>query len=87
VLPRGANKGSAARFLAYALRVAQQRVIVCGDSGNDAAMFGLGWRGVIVSNALPELKALGGESIYHASGSFAAGVLEGVRHWMGRSYR
>jgi sucrose-6F-phosphate phosphohydrolase len=82
ILPRGANKGSAARYLAYALHVADDRVIVCGDSGNDAAMFQSGWRGVIVENALPELKRLSGQLVYQARGAFADGVLEGVQHWM-----
>lgn len=82
VLPQGANKGSAARYLAHALRVSDERVIVCGDTGNDIAMFRVGFRGIIVGNALPELKALANGHAYLAQRSHAHGVLEGMLHWM-----
>jgi sucrose-6F-phosphate phosphohydrolase len=81
ILPRGANKGSAAAHLAQSLNVAPDNVIVCGDSGNDAAMFAHGFRGVIVANALPELKSLRSERAYLAEQTHAAGVLEGLKHW------
>jgi mannosylfructose-6-phosphate phosphatase len=82
VLPQGANKGSAARYLAHALRVSDERVIVCGDTGNDIAMFRVGFRGIIVGNALPELKALANGHTYLAQRNHAHGVLEGMLHWM-----
>lgn len=82
VLPQGANKGSAARYLAHALRVPDERVIVCGDTGNDIAMFRVGFRGIIVGNALPELKALADGHAYLAHRHHAHGVLEGMLHWM-----
>lgn len=82
ILPRGINKGSAAKYLGKAMQIAADRIIVCGDSGNDTAMFAQGYRGVIVANALPELKSHVGVTAYLASQPFAAGVLEGVNYWM-----
>jgi hydroxymethylpyrimidine pyrophosphatase-like HAD family hydrolase len=48
-------------------------------------MFQMGFRGVVVANAQPELRALVGRYIYHAEQAYAAGVLEGVRHWQERA--
>ena len=82
VLPPGVNKGSALVFLASKWRLRRNRVIVAGDTGNDASMFRAGFRGIVVNNAQPELAALHGADIYHAKRAYAAGVLEGVRHWL-----
>jgi sucrose-6F-phosphate phosphohydrolase len=82
VLPHGANKGTAAVFIAEQLGFRGEDVIVCGDSGNDLAMFEQpAVRGVVVANAHAELKALRSERVYHAARSYAGGVLEGLRHW------
>lgn len=82
VLPQGANKGTAAGFIADHLGYRREDVIVCGDSGNDLAMFEQPLvRGVVVANAHSELKALRSERVYHAARSYAAGVLEGLQHW------
>ncbi len=81
VLPAGVDKGAAAAFLARHWNIPPQRVIVAGDSGNDAAMFRAGFRGIVVANALPELLALDGPHVYHARREFAAGVVEGLRYW------
>ncbi len=86
ILPAGANKGTAAAFLAAQLGFAAEEVIVCGDSGNDLAMFQqLHFRGVVVGNAHPELKSLNSDRVYQAQACFAAGVLEGLWHWQERS--
>lgn len=82
ILPAGVNKGSAAAFLASFFHVPVDRVIVAGDTGNDAAMFICGFRGIVVANAQPELKALQSPKVYHASCSYADGVLEGLEYWM-----
>ncbi|MCI0361486.1 MAG: HAD family hydrolase, partial [Planctomycetaceae bacterium] len=58
VLPRGINKGTAARQLADAWRIGADSVIVCGDTANDLALFQQGFRGVVVANAHDELKQL-----------------------------
>jgi sucrose-6F-phosphate phosphohydrolase len=81
VLPARTHKGAAAAFLANHWSISPRRVIVAGDSGNDAAMFHEGFRGIVVGNAKPELRALDGPSIYHAAASYADGVVEGLDHW------
>lgn len=81
VLPPATDKGSAAAFVAEHFDVPPERVIVAGDSGNDRAMFAQPFRGIIVNNALAELKQLNGSRVYHSPFSFAAGVLDGLQHW------
>jgi sucrose-6F-phosphate phosphohydrolase len=81
VLPANTNKGTAAAHLADHWQIDPERVTVAGDSGNDRAMFEQTFRGIVVGNAKPELRALTGPNIYHATGHFAAGVLEGLRYW------
>lgn len=83
LVPAGINKGAAAARLAGYWKMPSERVIVCGDSGNDGCMFNRGFRGVVVGNALPELKSLRGPNIFHAAHHFAAGVEEGIRFWLG----
>ncbi|MEO0966659.1 MAG: HAD-IIB family hydrolase [Planctomycetota bacterium] len=79
VLPAAADKGAAARHLVDHLGYPADRVIVAGDSGNDAAFFDHGFRGVVVQNALPELKAAAPHA-YHATAHEGDGVIEGIRH-------
>jgi sucrose-6F-phosphate phosphohydrolase len=83
VVPRGVNKGSAAAFLAAALEVPGERVLVSGNSANDAALFRTPFRGIVVGNAHDELKALAGDRVYVSPETFARGVLDGIRHWTG----
>ena len=86
VLPQGINKGTAVRRLAAEWGIGAESIIVCGDTANDLAMFQQGFRGVVVANARDELKRLAGqERVYLAESSHAAGVLEGVLHWLGHS--
>ncbi|HEY3395910.1 MAG TPA: HAD family hydrolase [Lacipirellulaceae bacterium] len=82
ILPADTHKGAAAAFLARRWNVDGKRVIVAGDSGNDASMFRVGYRGIVVGNARPELRALTAPHIYHATAPFAAGVLEGLDYWL-----
>jgi mannosylfructose-6-phosphate phosphatase len=82
ILPAGANKGTAAAHLAQYWKIDPERVIVAGDSGNDREMFRHGFRGIVVGNAQPELQELKNPSIYHATGRFAAGVIEGLNYWL-----
>lgn len=83
VLPKGANKGTAAAFLAYTWDISPDQVIVAGDSGNDRALFDHGFRGIIVANARPELAGVQHPLIYHARKPYADGVLEGIAYWTG----
>jgi len=81
VLPAGADKGAAAGYLALHWNIPFAHVIVAGDSGNDLALFGEGFCGIIVANAQPELKSHQGATVFHASAECAGGVLEGLEHW------
>ena len=81
VLPAAAVKGQAARFLAATWGVAPDDVLAFGDSGNDAELFRCGFRGTIVANALPELRAAVTGDVYRSSFAFADGVLDGIDYW------
>lgn len=81
ILPAQAGKGNIVHALARWLGIAPGHIVVAGDSGNDIEMFQPAFRGVVVGNAAPILKALTGGHIYHAQATHALGVLEGLRHW------
>jgi sucrose-6F-phosphate phosphohydrolase len=81
LLPAGSNKGAAALYLARRWGIGPDRTLVAGDSGNDADMFHVGFRGIVVGNAEPELKTLASPTNYLAEGCYAAGVLEGISYW------
>ncbi len=85
VLPAGVDKGAAAAFLARHWNVPFRDVIACGDTLNDLAMFQHDFRGVVVANALAELKDLEGANVYHCRRGFAGGILEGAQHWLARA--
>jgi mannosylfructose-6-phosphate phosphatase len=82
VLPAAADKGAAAAFLCRYWGNESCRVIVSGDSGNDAPLFRPEFRGIVVANAHNELKALAGPRVYLAARPYAAGVVEGLEHWL-----
>jgi hypothetical protein len=86
ILPRRGNKGSAMIFLRHALGMEKEETIVCGDSGNDIAMFAVDESlGVIVGNAQPELLEWyhqhSSPHRYLAKAHCAGGILEGLRHF------
>lgn len=81
VIPARAGKGQVIQYLQRWLQIPPGQVVVAGDSGNDLEMFVEPYRGIVVANADPELKGRSGPFIYHAQGAYAAGVLEGLRHW------
>lgn len=81
IIPRGSGKGAAITFLRELLDIGRDRIVVAGDSANDADMFTDRNRGIIVANADEELKNLAGLHIYRAQRPYAAGVLEGLRYW------
>ncbi len=82
VLPAGVNKGSSVERLADRLGIDPADVVVAGDTGNDLSMFERGFRGIVVANAQPVLLSLTGENVFHTKAAYAAGVLEGVKHWL-----
>lgn len=83
VLPAQGGKGNALAWLAARLGIPLAQVLVAGDSGNDTSMFQLAdVRGVIVNNALPELRGeADGSNFHRARLSAADGVVEGLRHF------
>lgn len=84
IIPAAAGKGKAIHFLLDFLKLEAGQVIVAGDSGNDRTMFEEFQRGIIVANAQPELKALPEREEndhYRARARYAAGVVEGLRHF------
>jgi sucrose-6-phosphatase len=83
LIPKGGNKGAAVQFLRQQWDISPLNTAVCGDSGNDIALFDYGFeRGIIVGNAQPELKTWlevnGAERHYLANAYYAAGILEGL---------
>lgn len=86
ILPHHGNKGTAMAFLRQQLGFAPEQTVVCGDSGNDQALFDVGQeRGIIVGNAQRELLewhyANPAQWRYLARGVCAAGILEGLAHF------
>lgn len=81
LLPIRSGKGEAIRYVAERQGVPPENVITCGDTGNDLDMMrrDLGFRSIAVGNAAAELKSLREGHVYHADGSFASGILEGLR--------
>jgi len=82
ILPLEAGKGAALAYICRKIALNVDNIVVCGDSGNDLSMFMLGFKGIIVGNAQPELTgiALPGK-VYRAGSSCAGGILEGLRHF------
>jgi hypothetical protein len=81
IVPARAGKGEAAAFLATAWGGSAGMVLVFGDTGNDADLFRPEFRGTLVANALPELVKAVGDRAYRSRLPYAAGVLDGIRHW------
>jgi sucrose-6-phosphatase len=86
ILPRGANKGSALAFLQHRWGIGPKNTLVCGDSGNDIALFDTSssW-GILVGNARSELRDWHDQhpssQHYLATLPYAQGLLEGLRYF------
>lgn len=82
VTPVRASPGLAIRFLSHKWHLAPARILVAGDSGNDADMLSGETLGVVVGNHTPELDDLRGRPRVHfAEAKHAWGVLEGIQHY------
>ncbi len=82
ITPVRASPGLAIRFISHKWNLAPGRILVAGDSGNDADMLSGETLGVVVGNHTPELEDLRGlPRVYFAEGNHAWGVLEGIRHY------
>ncbi len=80
-----ANKGSALTYLYQVLGFTAKQTVVCGDSGNDIALFTVNRRGIIVGNARRELLQWHQDDLegdrYLAQAQYAAGIIEGLKHF------
>lgn len=86
IVPRTSDKGQAMQFLRQKWNFAAEQTVVCGDSGNDIALFAVGnERGIIVGNARPELlqwhEEYPANYRYLAQAVCAGGILEGLKHF------
>jgi len=90
LLPEAAGKANAVRHIARKLGMTEDDVVFAGDSGNDTDALLSGVRAVLVGNAPATLRSevrasaegrgLQGR-VFFASSHFAAGVVEGLRHF------
>lgn len=86
ILPRNGDKGLAVQFLRQRWGIDATQTVVCGDSGNDIALFSGGEvRGIIVGNARSELRLWydlnPAEYRYLAKAACAGGILEGLNYF------
>ena len=90
LLPKGAAKDSALRYLKEVTEVEDEHIVYAGDSGNDLAALLAGFNAIVVANAGSELKEelsareLDGADlsrVFFSNHPFAKGVLEGCRHF------
>ncbi len=86
ILPRQSDKGLAMQFLRQQWEVDPAQTVVCGDSGNDIALFSVGAeRGIIVGNASYELLQWHNDNPadhrYLAEATCAGGILEGLNYF------
>jgi len=94
--PASATKQTSLEFVADNCGVPREKVVFCGDSGNDIFPLTAGFAGVMVRNADEQLVASVQEAmlknakirVYHAKGGFmnlsgyyTSGVLEGAHHY------
>lgn len=79
IVPVRASPGLAIRFFCFKWNLEPQRLLVAGDSGNDADMLSGDTLGVVVGNHTPELERLRGQPrVYFSKRSHAWGVLDGI---------
>ncbi len=96
LLPHSATKQTALEYLSDSLGVAKDKVVFCGDSGNDVDPLTAGFRGVLVRNADEqlvtgvnrELENNPDLTVYFARGGckelngyYTGGVIEGAYHY------
>lgn len=85
LLPKNGDKGLAVQFLRQKWGISAEKTIVCGDSGNDISMFKGQEKGLIVSNAKPELiqwyEANQNNNVHLAKSACAGGIIEGLKHF------
>lgn len=84
IVPAGAGKGHALCHIQELFAIKKENTFVCGDSGNDLSMFSKGFKGIVVGNALPELKEalkFNSKEIYFSRSKYASGIMEGLKKY------
>ena len=82
ILPIRASKGDAIRHIYMEQDIEPEKILVCGDSGNDEDMLRGNTLGLVVNNYSQELEKLRGEPrIYFAEKQYAEGIIEGIEHY------
>lgn len=81
VVPIRGGKGGATLYAAALLGVPSERVVACGDSGNDVDLLAVGAYAAVVANAGQDLVRHAPGHAYRASAPFAGGVHEALRHF------
>jgi sucrose-phosphate synthase len=82
ILPIRASKGDAIRHIYMEQDIEPEKILVCGDSGNDEDMLRGNTLGLVVNNYSEELEKLRGEPrIYFAEKQYAEGIIEGIEHY------
>lgn len=84
IVPASAGKGRSLSHIQELYAIKKENTFVCGDSGNDVSMFSEGFKGIVVGNALPELKdvlKLKSEEVYFSRAYYASGILEGLKNY------
>lgn len=80
IIPPNAGKGQALKYLVNKYNWPDQKILVCGDSGNDLDMLLSGYSAVIVGNARDEIKNRKfPNKVYRAQQNHAAGILEAMK--------
>jgi sucrose-phosphate synthase len=82
ILPIRASKGHAIRYFSYKWGLPVEHCLVAGDSGNDVEMLTGDTLAIVVGNHSQEIAHLRqGTQIYFAKQHYAAGILEGIKHY------
>ena len=98
IIPARANKLQAIRFLIQQERFSEERTVFAGDSGNDLDVLTSGLQSILVKNAMDEVREKAIETLtlkhlthrlylpkgnfYGMNGNYAAGVIEGLAHYI-----
>jgi len=93
IIPQTGTKLSALEYLRKRLKLTKNKVVYCGDSGNDVLPLTFGYKSILVKNAIPEIKSVVREVLnkkkalkkLHISkgfkglnGYYVSGIIEGL---------
>lgn len=82
ILPHRASKGKAIKYFSYKWGIDLDRIMVCGDSGNDEEMLRGNTLGVVVGNYTKELEKLKKKTkIYFSKYKYAEGIIDGIHKY------